>query len=91
MRLRPSAARCLTASAAPPLSSGSRHKRVGAFDLRVNIDDRQAARDRLDRLAPVGAARGDDEAVDALAEQLLDVPPLAHGSSVALHMKTAMP
>ena len=46
---------------------------------------------RVRRLAPVDAPRGDDESVDPLAEQLIDVPPLAHGSSVALHMKTATP
>ena len=54
-------------------------KRVGVLDLREHIDHRQAARGRLDRRAPVGPPRGDDEAVDALAEQLIDMPALAHG------------
>ena len=52
-------------------------KRVRVLDLREHIDHRQAARGRFDGVAPVGAARGDDEAVDALAEQLIDVAPLA--------------
>ena len=76
-RLRPRAARWLTASRAPPSSSGKQAKRVRILDLREHIDDRQAARGRLDRLAPVGAARGDDEAIDALAQQLIDVAALA--------------
>src|SRR6202034_2283711 len=36
---------------------------VGAFDPRVDIDDRQSARDRLDRLALVRGGRGGGAAV----------------------------
>ena len=56
---------------------GQQAKRVRVVGLREDIDDRQAARRRLDRRAPVGAPGGDDEAVDALAEQLLDMLALA--------------
>ena len=56
---------------------GEKAKRVRVVDPREHIDDRQAAPGPLDRLAPVGAPRGDDEAVDALAQQLIDVTALA--------------
>ena len=50
---------------------------LGVLDAAEHVDDRQARRRGLDRFAPVDAARGHDEAVDPLAEQLIDVPPLA--------------
>ena len=77
MRFRPSARRCRTASSAPPLSSGSRHKRLGILDAREHVDDGQGPHERVDRGARVGAPRGDDEAIDALAHELVDVPALA--------------
>ena len=52
-------------------------QRIGTLDPRKDVDDRQPARRRLDRLALVRAARGDDEAVDPLREQLLDMAALA--------------
>ena len=79
MRLRPSAARCSDRELRAALVVGQQAERVGILDPRKHIDHRQAASRRLDRLAPVGAARRDDEAVDALAEQLLDVAALALG------------
>ena len=53
-------------------------ERVRVLDLGEDVDDREAAGGRHDRRALVGAARGDDQPVDALAEQLFDMPPLAH-------------
>ena len=55
---------------------GEKAKGVRVVDPGEGVDHRQAARRRFDRLAPVGAASGGDEAVDALAQQLLDVAPL---------------
>ncbi len=51
---------------------------VRILDPRKDVDHRQPASRGLDRLALVGAARGDDEAIDALAKQLIDVPALPH-------------
>ena len=50
---------------------------VRVLDPAENIDHREAGRCGFDRLAPVDAPRGYDESVDPLAEQLIDVPPLA--------------
>src|ERR1700722_18761659 len=54
-------------------------KRVRVLDLREHIDNRQAARRRLDRSAPVGPPRGDHETVNPLAQELVDMAPLARG------------
>ena len=52
-------------------------KSLRILDARENIDDREARRDGLDRFAPVDAPGGDHETIDALAEQLVDMAPLA--------------
>ena len=58
---------------------GQEAERVRPLHVREYVDDRHAADRRLDRRAPVGAARGDDKTVNALAEQLINVPALALG------------
>ena len=76
MRRRPSPMRCSAASVAPPSSSGTRQKACGRRPAKRRRGP--ACRDPARRAGPaVGAARGDDEAVDALAEQLLDMLALA--------------
>ena len=54
-------------------------ERVGVLDLREHIDHRQAARGRLDRRALIGPSRGDHEPINALAQELSNVVPLARG------------
>ena len=51
---------------------------VGIFDPRIHLDDRQTEAAGMIEFAAVGPARGDHEAVDGLADELIDVPPLAH-------------
>ena len=79
MRRRPRAARWCDGELGPALVVGEEAERVGVVGLAEDVDDGEAVGEGADGGALVGAAGGDDEAVDALAEELVEVLALARG------------
>ena len=56
---------------------GNKAERVRPVRLRVDVEHRNIRIGELQRLPAVGTPAGDDDAVDALAEERVDMSPLA--------------
>ena len=61
----------------PLLVVGHEAGRLGIVGLRIDVETRDAEVRHVGRRPPVGAARGDHQPVDPLAQELLEMLPLA--------------